>query len=86
MGWLAKLGSGGFHVIIRVLDRLEERLIAALIAAATLVNFFAVGHRYGTGLSIDIARWAAALRSSTAIRFWGKADMPTGKRAKKVKA
>jgi C4-dicarboxylate transporter, DctM subunit len=47
-------------VIIRVLDHFEEWLVAALIAAATLVIFFSVGHRYGTGLSIDIARWGAA--------------------------
>jgi C4-dicarboxylate transporter DctM subunit len=47
-------------VILRVLDRLEEWLIATLIAAATLLIFFAVLHRYGTGLSIDIAKWAEA--------------------------
>jgi C4-dicarboxylate transporter DctM subunit len=55
-----KLGSGEFRVIIRALDRLEEWLIAGLIAAATLIIFFAVGHRYGTGLAIDIARWATS--------------------------
>jgi hypothetical protein len=44
---------GEFRVIIRALDRLEEWLIAGLIAAATLIIFFAVGHRYGTGLAID---------------------------------
>src|SRR6185369_493277 len=44
----------------RALDRLEEWLIAGLIAAATLIIFFAVGHRYGTGLAIDIARWATS--------------------------
>ena len=47
-------------MILRVLDRLEEWLIATLIAAATLLIFFAVLHRYGTGLSIDIAKWAEA--------------------------
>jgi C4-dicarboxylate transporter DctM subunit len=47
-------------VILRALDRLEEWLIATLIAAATLLIFFAVLHRYGTGLSIDIAKWAEA--------------------------
>ena len=45
-------------MILRVLDRLEEWLIATLIAAATALIFFAVLHRYGTGLSIDIAKWA----------------------------
>lgn len=48
------------RVINRVLDHLEEWLIATLIAAATSLIFFAVLHRYGTGLSIDIARWATA--------------------------
>jgi C4-dicarboxylate transporter DctM subunit len=42
------------------LDHLEEWLIATLIAAATLLIFFAVVHRYGTGLSIDFAKWSAA--------------------------
>ncbi|MBR0718660.1 TRAP transporter large permease subunit [Bradyrhizobium liaoningense] len=48
------------RVINRVLDHLEEWLIATLIAAATTLIFFAVLHRYGTGVSIDIARWATA--------------------------
>jgi C4-dicarboxylate transporter, DctM subunit len=42
------------------LDQLEEWLIATLIAAATLLIFVAVLHRYGTGLSIDLAKWSAA--------------------------
>ena len=45
-------------MISRALDHLEEWLIATLIAAATAVIFFAVLHRYGTGLSIDFAKWA----------------------------
>ncbi|HUO00746.1 MAG TPA: TRAP transporter large permease subunit [Bradyrhizobium sp.] len=44
----------------RALDRLEETLIAALIAAATALIFVAVLHRYGTGLSIDLSKWTAA--------------------------
>ena len=44
----------------RVLDHLEEWLIATLIAAATGLIFIAVLHRYGTGLSIDLSKWAAA--------------------------
>ena len=44
----------------RGLDQLEEWLIATLIAAATGLIFVAVLHRYGTGLSIDLAKWAAA--------------------------
>jgi C4-dicarboxylate transporter, DctQ subunit len=37
-------------VILRFLDRLEEVLIATLIAAATVIIFIAVVHRYGTGV------------------------------------
>src|SRR5437764_12013957 len=44
----------------KILDHLEEWLISALIAGATLLIFFAVVHRYGNGLSIDISKWAAA--------------------------
>ena len=39
---------------------MEEWLIATLIAAATVLIFVAVLHRYGTGLSIDLSKWAAA--------------------------
>ena len=45
---------------MRILNRLEETLIASLIAGATLVIFVAVIHRYGAGLSANLARWAAA--------------------------
>jgi C4-dicarboxylate transporter, DctM subunit len=44
----------------KILNHLEEWLISALIAGATLLIFFAVVHRYGTGLSIDLSKWAAA--------------------------
>jgi C4-dicarboxylate transporter DctM subunit len=54
------VGEGGFHVVLRALDRLEEWLIAALMAAATALIFLAVLHRYGSGLSIDIAKWLTA--------------------------
>jgi C4-dicarboxylate transporter DctQ subunit len=37
-------------VFLRILDRLEEILIASLMAAATLLIFVAVVHRYGTGI------------------------------------
>jgi C4-dicarboxylate transporter DctM subunit len=47
-------------VLSRALDHLEEWLIAALISAATVLIFVAVLHRYGTGLSIDMAKWATA--------------------------
>ncbi|MBK8176366.1 MAG: TRAP transporter small permease [Rhodospirillales bacterium] len=38
--------------MLRILDRLEEWLIATLMAAATLVIFAAVLHRYGSGVPI----------------------------------
>ena len=38
------------HFLLRILDRLEEILIASLMAAATLLIFVAVVHRYGTGV------------------------------------
>jgi C4-dicarboxylate transporter DctQ subunit len=38
-------------VLLRILDRLEEVLIASLMAGATLLIFVAVVHRYGTGVS-----------------------------------
>ncbi len=46
--------------INRALDHLEEWLIATLIAAATVLIFLAVLHRYGTGVSIDLAKWTEA--------------------------
>jgi C4-dicarboxylate transporter DctM subunit len=48
------------NLFLRVLDHLEEWLIATLIAAATALIFFAVIHRYGTGLSINFAKWLDA--------------------------
>ena len=44
----------------RALNHLEEWLIATLIAAATVLIFIAVLHRYGTGLSINLSKWTAA--------------------------
>ena len=38
------------RVLLRILDRLEEIIIASLMAASTLLIFFAVVHRYGTGV------------------------------------
>jgi TRAP-type C4-dicarboxylate transport system permease small subunit len=42
----------------RILDRLEECLIAGLIAAATCITFVAVVHRYGSSNSAALAAWA----------------------------
>jgi C4-dicarboxylate transporter, DctM subunit len=46
--------------INRALNHLEEWLIAILMAGATALIFFAVLHRYGTGVSIDLAKWFTA--------------------------
>src|SRR2546423_6511884 len=54
----SRIGAG--FMFGKILDHLEEWLISALIAGATLLIFFAVVHRYGNGLSIDISKWAAA--------------------------
>ncbi len=47
-------------MILKVLDRLEEWIIACLIVVATALIFAAVVHRYGTGVSIDTAKWLIA--------------------------
>ncbi|ACL60772.1 TRAP transporter small permease [Methylobacterium nodulans] len=39
-------------ILLRVLDRLEEVLIASLMAAATLLIFVAVVHRYASGIDL----------------------------------
>jgi TRAP-type C4-dicarboxylate transport system permease small subunit len=44
----------------RLLDRLEEWIITALIGAATILTFAAVLHRYGASNSAGLARWAGA--------------------------
>ncbi|OYU48974.1 MAG: C4-dicarboxylate ABC transporter permease [Rhizobiales bacterium PAR1] len=46
---------------MKVLDRLEEIVIATLIAVATLIIFIAVVHRYGTTLSINLAQWGKSI-------------------------
>ena len=45
-------------ILDRILDRLEEWIIAFLIAAATIVTFVAVVHRYGASNSVVLANWA----------------------------
>jgi C4-dicarboxylate transporter DctM subunit len=55
-----KTASRVLKTINRSLDHLEERLIVVLMAGATALIFFAVLHRYGTGVSIDLAKWAEA--------------------------
>jgi len=48
----------GQQFVDRLLDRLEEWIIAALIGAATIVTFVAVVHRYGASNAAELARWA----------------------------
>jgi TRAP-type C4-dicarboxylate transport system permease small subunit len=47
-------------VLDRILDRLEEWIIATLIAAATLLTFVAVVHRYGSSNAVVLSVWATA--------------------------
>ena len=50
----------GQMLLDRLLDRLEETIIAVLIGAATIVTFVAVAHRYGASNSAALANWAGA--------------------------
>jgi TRAP-type C4-dicarboxylate transport system permease small subunit len=47
-------------VLDRILDRLEEWIIAVLIGAATALTFVAVVHRYGASNAVVVERWAGA--------------------------
>jgi TRAP-type C4-dicarboxylate transport system permease small subunit len=47
-------------VLDRILDRLEEWLIASLMAAATAITFLAVVHRYGSSNAVVLSNWANA--------------------------
>lgn len=56
-----------FTLLNRLLDRLEETLIAALMAAATLLIFVAVVHRYLAGMAIPgLQDWLLSLDLSWA--------------------
>lgn len=44
--------------MLRLLDRLEEVLIATLIAAATVLIFLAVTHRFAIGFAADLVGFA----------------------------
>jgi C4-dicarboxylate transporter, DctM subunit len=61
---LAALAIGfvffGTKKTMRVLNQFEEWMIGGLIAMATLLIFAAVIHRYGTGMSINMSKSAAA--------------------------
>jgi C4-dicarboxylate transporter DctQ subunit len=46
-------------MFLRILDRLEEILIASLMAVATGIIFVAVVHRYGLGTLASLTGWAS---------------------------
>jgi C4-dicarboxylate transporter DctQ subunit len=50
----------GRSLALRLLDRLEETLIATLIAAATILIFVAVVQRYSLGMFADLVAFARA--------------------------
>ena len=53
--------------MLRVLDHLEEWLIATLMAAATIIIFVAVVHRYAAGVAIPVVQnWLLSLHFSWA--------------------
>jgi C4-dicarboxylate transporter DctQ subunit len=53
--------------MLKVLDHLEEWLIATLMAAATVIIFFAVVHRYASGLPIPgVQDWLIRVNMSWA--------------------
>ena len=53
--------------MLKFLDHLEELLIASLIAAATILVFIAVVHRYAAGLPIPVVQdWLLAINLSWA--------------------
>src|ERR1700724_2052178 len=49
-GRICRSCSRGTLVLLRILDRLEEILISALMAAATILIFISVVHRFGTSV------------------------------------
>lgn len=50
-------------LFMRILDRLEETLIGTLIAAATIVIFIAVAHRYTTDFVVSHRSWPGAMQA-----------------------
>lgn len=47
-------------MLLRILDRFEEVLISALMAAAVILIFVAVFHRFSIGYAADLVRYARA--------------------------
>ena len=54
-GGVDSLAHEAIPMFLRILDRLEEILIASLIAAATLVIFAAVVQRFAVGVPIPLS-------------------------------
>ncbi len=51
--------------MLKLLDHLEEWLVATLIGAATVIIFISVAHRYGSGLPIPVLQdWLLSLNMS----------------------
>jgi C4-dicarboxylate transporter, DctQ subunit len=53
--------------MLKILDRLEEIIIATLIASATLIIFVAVVHRYSLGAAVGTLHWGKAHDAPWAI-------------------
>jgi C4-dicarboxylate transporter DctQ subunit len=54
-------------VLLKLLDRLEETLVASLIGAATVIIFLAVIHRYASGMPIPVLQdWLLKINMSWA--------------------
>jgi C4-dicarboxylate transporter, DctQ subunit len=53
--------------VLKVLDRLEETIIATLIAMATLVIFVAVCHRYSLSSAVNLLNWGKAHDAAWAV-------------------
>ena len=75
-----------FKVLNRALDHLEEWLIATLIAAATALIFAAVLHRYGTGVSIDLAVGYSKANTSPILKlFLSRIEELTARKSSKAR-
>src|SRR5260370_67382 len=60
-------GKPGRSGMLKVLDHLEEWLIASLMGCATLIIFVAVIHRYAAGMPIPVVQdWLLSLNLSWA--------------------
>ena len=59
-------GAANRVIMLRILDRLEEMLIASLMAAATLLIFVAVVHRYAVRHSAALSDYCVPINLSWA--------------------